>query len=102
MQQGYITEDAFLLGAEIEGDPVSILLADYGYEDYASTVYGMTGWIDENRETVAAFIDATAEGYRQCIEGDYTPAKEAVLAANPDHSAALFDFKLEKMRSAIW
>lgn len=98
VQQGYITEDAFLLGAEMEEPPVTLLLADYGYQDYASTVYGMEDWIAANRETVQAFVEATAEGYRQCIEGDPTPAKEAVMAANPDHSAELFDFKLEQMR----
>lgn len=99
VQQGYVTEDAFLLGAEMEEEPVTILLADHGYEDYAGTVYGMAGWIDENRAAVQAFIDTTAAGYRQCIEGDYTPAKEAVMEANPDHSAALFDFKLAQMRA---
>lgn len=97
VQQGYITEDAFLLGAEMDEPPVTVLLADYGYEDYASTVFGMEDWLAENRDAVEAFLAASAEGWRQCIAGDYGPAMEAVIAANPDHSPELFEFKMTQM-----
>ncbi len=97
-QQGYVTEDAFLLGAEMDAPPVSLLLADYGYENYASTVFGLSDWIDANREAVAAFVAATAEGYAACIAGEADAAKAAILDANPDHGEALYDFKLAKMQ----
>lgn len=97
VQQGYITEDAFLLGAEMAEPPVTILLADYGYQDYASTVYGMRAWLEENRDTAAAFLAASAEGWAQCIAGDYGPAMAAVMDMNPEHSAELFDFKMGQM-----
>jgi len=99
VQQGYITEDAHLLGAEMEADPVSILLADHGFDSYATTVYGMRDWVAANSEAVQAFLDATAEGYRQCLAGEAEAGKAAILEANPDHSAALFEFKLEQMRA---
>lgn len=98
VQQGYITEDALLLGAELPEPPVSILLADYGYQNYASTVFGLTEWIDANADVVDAFLAATAEGYDICISGDPAEAKAAILEANPDHGEALFDFKLSQMR----
>lgn len=97
VQQGYITEDEFLLGAEMEKPPVTLLLADYGYENYASTVYGMGPWLSENADAVKAFIKASAEGWSQCIDGDYGPAMEMVMAMNPDHSKELFDFKMTQM-----
>lgn len=98
VQQGYITEDVLLLGAELPEPPVTILLADYGFADYAATVYGMRDWIEANREAVTAFVQATAEGYAQCIAGEGDPAWEAISAANPDHTRELFDFKIEQMR----
>ncbi len=98
VQQGYVTEDAMILGAEMEEPPVSILLADYGFPNYATTVFGMSDWIGANRAAVDAFLQATAEGYRQCLDGDPTPARDAIMSANPEHSAALFDFKLAQMR----
>ncbi|MEM1150673.1 MAG: ABC transporter substrate-binding protein [Pseudomonadota bacterium] len=98
VQQGYVTEDVFLLGAQMEDPPVTLLLADYGFDNYATTVFGMRAWIDDNREAVEAFLEATAEGYDQCLTGDPTPAKQAIMEANPEHSAALFDFKLAQMK----
>lgn len=98
VQQGYVTEDVFLLGAQMEDPPVTLLLADYGFANYATTVFGMRAWIDDNREAVEAFLEATAEGYDQCLTGDPTPAKQAIMEANPEHSAALFDFKLAQMK----
>ena len=97
VQQGYITEDALLLGAELPEPPVSILLADYGYQNYATTVFGAKPFLEANADAVKAFLAATAEGYRQCIAGDYADAMKAVMAENPDHSEALFHFKLKQM-----
>lgn len=97
-QQGYITEDAYLLGAEMDEPPVSLLLADYGYQNYASTVFGSSDWIADNRDAVAAFVTATAEGYAACIAGEAAEAKAAILEANPDHGEGLYDFKLGKMQ----
>jgi NitT/TauT family transport system substrate-binding protein len=98
VQQGYITEDEYLLGKELPEPPVSILLADYGYQNYASTVFGSDTFLKAHPDAVKAFIKATAAGYDQCINGDYTPAKKAVMAANPEHTAELFDFKMKQMR----
>ncbi|MCB1487330.1 MAG: ABC transporter substrate-binding protein [Bauldia sp.] len=97
VQQGYITEDALLLGKELPEPPVSILLADYGYQNYASTVFGTKAYLESHADAVKAFLAATAEGYKQCIEGNYDEAMALVLAANPEHTEELFHFKLKQM-----
>lgn len=97
IQQGYVTEDALLLGKELPEPPVVILLADYGYQNYATTVFGTKAYLTEHADAVKAFLKATAEGYKQCIAGDYEPAMKAVIAANPDHSEELFHFKMKQM-----
>lgn len=98
VQQGYITEDALLLGKELPEPPVSVLLADYGYQNYATTVFGTTAWIEAHKDAVKAFLKATAEGYKQCLDGNYEPAMKAVMEANPDHTEELFHFKLQQMK----
>jgi NitT/TauT family transport system substrate-binding protein len=97
-QQGYVTEDAFFLGKEMKEPPVVMLLADYGYQNYASTVFALKSYIDAKRPIVKAFVEATAQGYQQCMTGDYTPAMKAVMVANPDHGEPLFHFKIKQMR----
>lgn len=98
VQQGYITEDAMLLGKALPKPPVSILLADYGYDNYASTVFGMDKYMAAHEKAVAAFVEATKVGWQQCIDGDYAPALKAVVAADPKHDVALFDFKMKQLR----
>ncbi|MEC5385739.1 ABC transporter substrate-binding protein [Uliginosibacterium sp. H3] len=98
VQQGYITEDAMLLGKELPKPPVSILLADYGYQNYATTVFGMNSTLEKRKAAVAAFIDASRQGWEQCVQGDYTPALKATLVANPQHGEPLYHFKMKQMR----
>jgi NitT/TauT family transport system substrate-binding protein len=98
VQQGYVTEDEFFLGKAMKKPPVIMLLADYGYLNYASALFGMKSYIDHHPDIVQAVVNATAEGYYQCMTGDYSPATKAITTANPDHSAALMDFKVKQMR----
>ena len=97
VQQGYITEDALLLGKELPEPPVSILLADYGYSNYATTVFGTTAWLDAHKDAVKTFLKVTADGWALCMKGDYADAMKAVIKANPDHSEELFHFKMKQM-----
>jgi NitT/TauT family transport system substrate-binding protein len=97
-QQGYVTEDAFFLGKEMKEPPVVMLLADYGYQNYASTVFALKATVVAKRPLVKAFVAATAQGYETCINGDYAPAMKAVMEANPDHGEPLFHFKIKQMR----
>lgn len=98
VQQGYVTEDAMLLGAHLPKPPVILLLADYGYDNYATTVYGMRPWIEAHADAVKKFLAATAEGYKQCDSGEAPEGMKLMLKMNPDHSEALYHFKLKEMR----
>ena len=98
IQQGYVTEDAFLLGAKMPEPPVILFLADYGYQNYATSVFGLRSYLDKNAKTVQAFLDATRKGYAACMAGDYAAGMKMVLAMNPEHGEPLFHFKLKEMK----
>jgi NitT/TauT family transport system substrate-binding protein len=98
IQQGYVTEDAFLLGAQMPEPPVILFLADYGYENYATTVFGLKPYLDKNSKTVQAFLDATRKGYAACLAGDYAAGMKLILELNPEHGEPLFHFKLKQMK----
>ena len=98
VQQGYITEDAFLLGSQLPAPPVSLLLADHGYQAYATTVFATDSYIAAHPRRIQAFVDATSKGYVECLNGAYEPAMRATLALNPRHGEDLFHFKIKQMR----
>jgi NitT/TauT family transport system substrate-binding protein len=99
IQQGYVTEDAFLLGAQMPKPPVVLLLADYGYANYATAVFGLKPYIDKNAKSVQAFIDATRKGYEACMAGDYASGMKLMLEMNPEHGEPLFHFKIKEMKA---
>ena len=86
IQQGYVTSDALYLGGKLDKPPVILLLADYGYANYATTVFGMSSFIEAKPQVVKAFLGATAKGYEACMKTDYTPAMKAATAINTDPS----------------
>jgi NitT/TauT family transport system substrate-binding protein len=99
VQQGYVTEDAFLLGAQMPKPPVVLLLADYGYTNYAMTVFGLKTYIEEHAKSVTAFVNATREGYKACMAGNYAAGLKLMTEMNPDHGEPLFRFKISEMKA---
>ncbi|GJE26947.1 ABC transporter substrate-binding protein [Methylobacterium organophilum] len=98
VQQGYITDDAATLGKVLPEPPVSILLADYGYNNYATTVFATDAYLDTHKKTVRAFLDASRKGWTECMSGDYAPAMKAVLDLVPTGGEELFHFKVDQMK----
>jgi len=97
-QQGYVTEDAFFLGKALGAEPVIMLLADRGYPDYATTVFGLAETIAARREAVARFVEASARGFAECINGDPSKAIAAIAAAAAEQPPELSRFKLAQMK----
>jgi NitT/TauT family transport system substrate-binding protein len=98
IQQGYVTEDAFLLGAQMKKPPVVLLLADEGYQNYATGVFGLKPFLDKKPQVVRAFVEATRQGYAACMAGDHAAGMKLMLTMNPDHGEPLFHFKLKEMK----
>jgi NitT/TauT family transport system substrate-binding protein len=47
---------------------------------------------------VKAFLAASAEGYKQCDSGEAPEGMKLMLTMNPEHSEALYHFKLGEVR----
>jgi NitT/TauT family transport system substrate-binding protein len=97
VQQGYATNDGFVLTAPLGAEPKVFLLADYGYLNYQNTIQALTKLVDEKPDAVKAFLDASSEGWKQCLSGDYAAAKKAVLEANKDQSEGLFEYSIKEI-----
>jgi NitT/TauT family transport system substrate-binding protein len=101
IQQGYVTADAHYLGSQLDQPPVILLLADHGYLNYATTVFGMSSYIEAHPDAVRAFLNATAEGWKSCMTGDYTPAMTLATSINTDpaYGEGLWKASITEMRA---
>lgn len=96
--QGYVTQDGLMIGSHMKDGLVTLFLADYGFNNYSQTIFGMRPWIEAHKDEVRRFLHATAEGYKACVLGDPTIAEGPILARNPEHGAALHLYKRKQMR----
>ena len=97
-QQGYITNDGYVIGKTLGKTPVSFLLADYGYQNYADVLATTRTLMEADPKAVQAVVDASRRGWEECVHGDAGPAWQAIHQANPNYPKALFDYSLVRMR----
>ena len=95
-QQGYATNDGWnarKVGLNLK----SLILADYGWANYATTVDTMEKTIKERPEVVRAFVHATSEGWKRYLEN---PAKAhaAIKQANPQMDSDLMEYSHREMK----
>jgi NitT/TauT family transport system substrate-binding protein len=97
-RQGYVTEDSFFLGKALGAEPVVMLLADRGYPDYATTVFGLAATLASRHDAIARFVATTARGFAECVNGDPSKAIGAIAAASAEQTPELSKFKLTQMK----
>jgi NitT/TauT family transport system substrate-binding protein len=82
IQQAYITSEPYAL--EKAGVPFrTFLLSDYGYPSYSTTVACLEGTLHDRHAAVAAFVRASAEGWKSYL-ADPSPANALIRKDNPD------------------
>jgi NitT/TauT family transport system substrate-binding protein len=99
IQQGYATSEPFAIAREGGFKPNVFLLADYGYETYATNIETRRDLIDKNPDLVQRFADASILGWRNYLHGDNRAANEAIKAQNPDIDDALLAFSVAQMKA---
>lgn len=97
-QQGYVTSEPFAVEREGGFTPNVFLLADYGFNSYATTIETMQATIDEMPEAVACFVEGSAKGWYNYLYGDPSAANALIQAANPDMTDEQLAYSIEKMK----
>lgn len=98
-QQGYVTSEPYTLEKEGGIQPKVMLLADAGYPSYATMVLATDKLIAEDPETVKAFVEASAAGWRDYLYGDPRPGDALILKDNPEMTQDVLDQAREKLKS---
>jgi NitT/TauT family transport system substrate-binding protein len=95
-QQGYVTAEPYALQrAGVEAHV--FLFADLGYPGYASTVACSENTLAHRRDAVAAFLKATALGWKRYLE-DSRAADAAIRRDNPAMSTEQLAYSRDRLR----
>jgi NitT/TauT family transport system substrate-binding protein len=80
-QQGYISSEPFAM-QQGGVTPSILLMADYGYPPYSTTVVTLQPTLDAKADVVARFVKATAEGWKSYL-ADPAPGNALIVKDNP-------------------
>jgi len=98
VQQGYLTSEPFAVESEAGITPDVWLLADYGFDTYATTIETRRELVENEPEVVQCFVDASAIGWYNYLYGDNAAANEAIKADNPEMTDEQLAYSVEKMK----
>ncbi len=97
-QQGYVTSEPYTIEKQAGFKPVVFLLADNGYPGYATMILAPDKLIDNQPGAVKAFIQATAQGWKDYLHGDPRPADALIKKDNPEMTQDVLDQAREKLK----
>jgi NitT/TauT family transport system substrate-binding protein len=98
-QQCYVTSEP--IAAKLAGgDPQVFLVADTGFNPYATVVLAGRELVTQKPEMVGAFVAATAEGWRAYL-ADPRPTNELIAHLNPAMSAQALQAAAEAQKPLI-
>lgn len=96
--QGYVTSEPFVIEQAGKFRPKIFLLADHGFDGYATTLETSTALLRDNPDLVARFVEASIIGWYNYLYGDAKPANDLIKKHNPEMTDALIAFSTAKMK----
>lgn len=97
-QQGYITSEPFAVEREGGFTPDIFLIADAGFNTYATLVETMQSTVAEKPEVVKCFVEGSAIGWANYLYGDPSAANALIQAQNPEMSDEQIAYSIMMMR----
>jgi NitT/TauT family transport system substrate-binding protein len=98
IQQGYATSEPYAVEKEGGFKPNVFLLADNGWDTYATTIEAMQKTIDERPGAVKCFVEGSAKGWYNYLYGDNKAANELIKKDNPDMTDDQIAFSIEQIK----
>lgn len=98
VQQGYVTSEPFAIETQAHFTPKVFLVADAGYEAYATTIDTTTTMIEKKPDVVGRLVNASIEGWYSYLYGDPTPANVLIKQDNPDMTDAQIAYSIAAMK----
>jgi NitT/TauT family transport system substrate-binding protein len=99
IQQGYLGSEPFTIEQEGHFQPVVLLIADAGFQGYASMIATSDKKIAEQPDLVKRFVDASIEGWYSYFYDDPTPGNILIKKANPEMTDALIAHGIKSLKT---
>jgi NitT/TauT family transport system substrate-binding protein len=100
VQQGYLGSEPMTI-RDAGVDPVVLLIADSGFENYNTTIQVGRATLAGKREVIGRFVDATLTGWHQYLSApEVADAHALIKRDNPDMPDALLDYGRRMMNEA--
>jgi len=97
VMQAYVTAEPHVVRSVGGFEPVVLMLADAGYDTYANILEVRRDVLEERRDAIRRFVDASIEGWYDYLYGDPTPAHALIKKANPEMTDDLLAFSRQKL-----
>ena len=98
VQQGYVTSEPFAIQkAGVKAN--TFLFSDFGFPAYSTTVACMERTVRERKATVAAFVKASAEGWKSYL-ADPAPGNVLIKKDNPAITDEQLAFSLARIKES--
>ena len=96
--QGYVTSEPFVIEQAGKFKPKVFLLADHGFDGYATTLETRTDLLRNNPDLIARFVEASIVGWYNYLYGNNRVANDLIKKQNPEMTDALIAFSTAKMK----
>jgi NitT/TauT family transport system substrate-binding protein len=84
VQQGYLTSEPYTIEKQGGFTPVVHLLADNGFNTYATTIETRRDLVEKNPDLVRRFVEASIIGWYNYLYGDNKAANALIKKDNPE------------------
>ncbi|HLZ64914.1 MAG TPA: ABC transporter substrate-binding protein [Aliidongia sp.] len=98
VMQGYLTSEPFAIEQATGEKPLTILLADQGYQSYGAMIAATQGTIDKNPDLVQRMVDATMLGWISYLNSDPSAANALIKRDNPEMTDAIIAHAIAGMK----
>ena len=84
VQQGYLSSEPYAIEKQARFKPNAFLLSDHGWPPYTTTIVCMESTLQKKPRQVAAFIQASMQGWKAYVTGDPSAANALIRKDNPN------------------
>lgn len=98
IQQGYSISEPINVKKQAGFEPVVHLLADQGFNTYATTIETRTQLVREKPDLVRRFMEASIIGWNNYLYGDRKAANALIRKDNPDMSEDYLEASVKLMK----